>query len=106
MRRVQLANTISCNGTNYSVRMILAHASTGELPDLVEILLMIIVHGKLAFIVKCQNAWYNEHLRCFQLESIVEVLEQKELADIYPLAAYTVGQKHMVTLKCHICLLY
>lgn len=105
---VQMANTLSCNGTNYSAGMILTYESTGGLPDFVEILLMIIVHGELAFIAKCQNAWYNEHLRGFELESTqkLKVIEQKELADIYPLTAYAVGQKHMVTLKHHICLQY
>lgn len=69
---------------------------------------LIVVHGELAFIAKCQNAWYNEHLRGFELESTqkLKVIEQKELADIYPLTAYAVGQKCMVTLKHHICLQY
>ncbi|KAK6479283.1 hypothetical protein HHUSO_G19991 [Huso huso] len=105
---VHLANTVSSYGTDYLVGMILAHGSTGGLPDFVELLLMIIVHGKLAFVVKCQNAWYNEHLRGFELDSTgnVQVLEQQELSDIYPLAAYTVGQNRMVTLKRHIFLPY
>lgn len=51
----------------------------GPLQDFVEIVLMIIVHGKLAFIVKSHYVWNNEHLGGFQLESRgkVEVLEQK-----------------------------
>ena len=52
---VQMANTLSCNGTNYSVGRILTYGSTGGLPDFVEILIMNVVHGELAFIAKCSE---------------------------------------------------
>lgn len=103
---VHLANAVSCYGTSFSVGMVLPYGSTGELPDFVEIRLMIIKNNKPAFIVKCLNAWYIEHLRSFELETTEKtlVLEYEELPDTYPLAAYRVGLKKMVTLKHHIVL--
>jgi len=101
---IQVANTVTCYGTGYSVGMILPYGSTGGLPDFVELSLILIFHGQPAFVVKCLHSWYSEHLRAFELESTrdVTVLEQQELTDTYPLAAYTVGQKRFVTLKHHI----
>lgn len=76
----------------------------GGLPDFVELSLVLILHGQPVFAVKCLHSWYSEHLRAFELESTrqVTVLEQQELTDSYPLAAYTVAGKRFVTLKRHI----
>lgn len=101
---LQVANSVTCYGTSYSVGMILPYGSTGGLPDFVELLLILIVQGQPAFAVKCLHSWYCEHLRSFELESTrhVMVLNQQELTDFYPLAPYTVEQKRFVTLKRHI----
>lgn len=101
---IQVANTVTCHGTTYSVGMILPYGSTGGLPDFVELNLILIVHGQPVFAVKCLHSWYSEHLRAFELESTrqVTVCEQLELTDSYPLAAYAVEQKRFVTLKRHI----
>lgn len=101
---IQVANTVTCHGTSYSVGMILPHGCTGGLPDFVELSLVLILHGQPVFAVKCLHSWYSEHLRAFELESPrqVTVLEQQELTDSYPLAAYTVAGKRFVTLKRHI----
>jgi len=101
---IQVANTVTCHGTTYSVGMILPYGSTGGLPDFVELNLILIVHGQPVFAVKCLLSWYSEHLRAFELESTrqVTICEQLELTDSYPLAAYTVEQKRFVTLKRHI----
>ena len=101
---VQIANTLCFSGTSYSTGMILAHGSTGGLPDFVELIQIAVVNGKVGFIVKCLNAWYIEHLGSYELENtrIVKVIEPSELSDVFPMAAYTVAGKRMVTLKCNI----
>lgn len=101
---VQFANTLCFHGTSYSTGMILAHGSTGGLPDFVELILITVVNGKVGFIVKCLNAWYLEHLGSYELEKTrsVKVIEPSELSDVFPLAAYTVAGKRLVTLKCNI----
>ncbi|XP_056450915.1 uncharacterized protein LOC130386152 isoform X1 [Gadus chalcogrammus] len=101
---VQVTNTVTCYGTCYSVGMILPYGSTGGLPDFVELNLILVMRGQLAFAVKCLHSWYWEHLRAFELESTrqVTILEQQELTDSYPLAAYAFEQRRFVTLKRHI----
>jgi len=70
----------------------------------VQINQLMVVNNSLGFIVKTRRAWYNEHLRSFELDAPdhVEVLLHKDLSDVVPLAAYTVKGKCMVTLKCFI----
>ena len=67
--------------------MILPFGSTGGLPDFVELSPILIVQGQPAFAVKCLHSWYSEHLRI--------VLDQQELPDSYPLAAYTVDKSNL-----------
>lgn len=87
---VHLTNQAEFQGTSYSIGMMLVYGSTGGLPDFAEILQMIVVRDSLVFTVKLQSAWYYEHFRCFKLEStsIVKVIEQSQLTDIYPLSTY------------------
>lgn len=102
---VQLSNTVTYHGTRYSAGMILPYGSTGGLPDFVEIIQMLILESSLYFIVKKLHAWYQEHLRSFLLESSREVslVHNHSLQDVYPLAAYNLGGKRIVTLKRYIC---
>lgn len=65
---VQVANTVCYSGTSYSTGMILAHGSPGGLPDFVELIQIVVVNGKVGFLVKCLNAWYIEHLRSYELK--------------------------------------
>lgn len=101
---VELTNALSYHGTRYAVGMILPHGSTGGLPDFVEISQIVIVGSDLNFIVKLLNSWYYEHFRGFVLEHSgkVTLLHIQQLSDTYPLAAYCVGGKRMVSLKRHI----
>lgn len=100
---VKIANTLCFSGTSYSSGMILAHGSKGGLPDFVELIKIAVVNGKVGFIVKCLNAWYIEHLESYELENTnIKVIEPSELSDVFPMAAYTVAGKRMVTLKCNI----
>ena len=104
---VQLTNTVTYYGTRYSVGMILTHGSTGGLPDFAEIIQIAILDSCVHFIVKLLAAWYEDHLRSFQLEDTgkMAVLEQQKLDDVYPLAAYSVGGKRLVVLKHHMLLI-
>ncbi len=103
---VHMTNKVDCLGTDYTVGMMLAFGSTGGLPDFAEIVQMVVVQDELSFVVRLQSTWYNEHLRVFMLEPThnIKILQQAQLTDVYPLAAYTVGEHLMVSLKHYICI--
>lgn len=92
---VQLANTVTYYGTRYTVGMILCYGSTGGLPDFTEIIQIAILDTCVHFIVKLLAAWYEEHLRSFQMEDTgkIALLEQQKLGDVYPLLP-TVWEEH------------
>lgn len=78
---VQLANTVTYYGTKYTAGMIVSYGSTGGLPDFAEIVQITILDNCAHFIVKLLAAWYEEHLRSFQLDDTgkITILEQKKL---------------------------
>lgn len=86
--------------------MILACGSTAGMPEFAEILQICIVGDELSFIVRLYVAWYQDHFRAFHLTLSpgreVALVQLEELRDCYPLVAYTVGSRRMVTLKRHI----
>lgn len=88
-----MANTVTCYGTAYTAGMVLPCGSTAGLPDFVELNIILIMHGQLAFAVKLLHSLYWEHLRAFELEPTgkVTILEKQELTDSYRLAAYAFG---------------
>lgn len=98
---VQLTKTASYYGTEYSKGMILGHGSTAGLPDFIQVSQIIILQGKLIFIGKILTSWYNEHFRSYEVSCTrsVVLVGVEELADFYPLAAYKVDGKFMVSLK-------
>ena len=102
---VHVATNVSFLGTNYAVGMLVCCGSTAGLPDFAELLQIMLICDKLTFFVRLQNAWYNEHLRSYELENTgsVQLLEHKDLKDFYPLAAYTLAGRRLATLKHHIC---
>lgn len=106
--RVHIANSVNCSGTTYAAAMVVCHGSTAGLPDFAEVLQIVIVHKKPVFVIRLKMTWYNEHLRCCELDNTSknQVIEQKDLPDFYPLAAYTQAARCLVTLKQYICLLY
>lgn len=110
---VHMENTVCHSGTSYSTGMIMAHGSAGGLPDFVELIQLVVINGKVGFIVKCFNSWYIEHLRNYELENTtsVKLIEPSELFDIFPMAAYSVvmlSPTHLsgVIFSCHILLPY
>lgn len=106
LTQVQLADTVTYQGTRYSKGMIVAYGSTAGLPDFAEIIQMVIFGESVHFIVRTQISWYNEHYRGYQLEKTdhVTLVAQQNLSDVCPLSAYVVAGMRMVTLKRHICL--
>ncbi|KAK0145607.1 hypothetical protein N1851_015505 [Merluccius polli] len=103
-----IANSVNCSGTTNTAGMVVCHGSTAGLPDFAEVLQIMVVHNKPVYVIRLKIAWYNQHLRSFELEntSNEQVIEQKDLPDFYPLATYTLAGRHLVTLKQHICLPY
>lgn len=81
--------------------MIVVHGSCGGLPGFTEIMQLCIIKDELTLIVKKLNSYYREHYRAFELNPTREfaAVDQKELADHYPMAEYKVGSLRMVTLK-------
>lgn len=78
---VLLAKTVTCYGTRYTTGRILSYGSTGGLPDFAEIIQIAILDNCVHFIVNLLAAWYEEHLRSFQLEGTgkMALLEQQKL---------------------------
>lgn len=103
-KMVNLVEKAECQGTTYSIGMMLVYDSTDELPDFAEILQTVVVCDSLIFVVKLHTSWYCEHLRSFKLESTstLKVLQHSQLKDVYPLVTYSVGGDRMVSLKHHI----
>lgn len=82
---VPLSTSVSYCGITYKVGMMLPNGCTGGLPDCVQIMQIVILGN--SFIVKTFDAWYDEHLRCFYLQSSGEVrlVEHQSLIDRIPL---------------------
>ena len=103
---VCLAKSVTYNGLNCRNGMILAHGSLAGLPEFVEITQMIVVKDNLLFIVRKLSAWYWEHYRAYELKPCptrkLELVDQNELSDPYPLADYTIGGMRLMTLKRYI----
>lgn len=100
-----MTNKIKILGTDYSVGMLLPFGSTGGLPDLGEIVLVIIVHKTPVFVIKLLCWWYCELMRTFRVEQTgnTEIVKHSDLQDTYPLAAYDPTDGRMVSLKHFIC---
>lgn len=57
-----MASTMTFYGTTYTVGMVLLYGPTAGLPDFVELNIILIMHGQLAFAVKLLHSSYWEHL--------------------------------------------
>lgn len=101
---VNLTNAVIHHGTKYAAGMVLPYGSTGGQPDFVQISQIAIVDDNLSFIVKLFKGCYDGHYGAYVLEYTgnMTLLQHGELSDTYPLTAYYMGGKHMVTLKRHI----
>lgn len=102
---VHITKSVSYNGMSYNKGMIVVHGQLYGLPEFAEILQIFILQGRIHFFVKKFSAWYKEHFRAFELDTLhvreVSLIEHGELLDDYPLVAYSVGGLRLVTLKRH-----
>ena len=98
---VQLTKSASYYGTDYTKGMILGCGSTGGLPDFIQVLQVSIFEDQLTFIGKVLTSWYNEHFRAYEVSctSSVVLVAVDKLTDCYPLAAYEISGKFLVSLK-------
>lgn len=75
--------------------MIVAHRSLSGIREFPVIIQLCIFNDKLFVIVKLMHAWYFEHYRAFELNSLsskeVRLLSLHDLADTYAVADYTVA---------------
>lgn len=106
INEVNLTKKATFKGNTYRTGMLIPYGSTGGLPEFAEIVQICVVKDRLSFVVKTLCAWYHEHFRAYQLTVCptreVALVDLEDLADGYPLCEYTVGGRHMVTLKRHI----
>lgn len=104
--QVHLEKNATTRANNYRNGTLVACGSTAGMPEFAEILQMCTMGDELTFIVCLFCAWYRDNFRAFELTASpgreVALVQLEELTDCYPLVAYTVGSKHMVTLKRHI----
>lgn len=72
-----------------------------RLADFSEVLQIKVICDKLNFFVRQRNTWYNEHLRSYDLENAgsLQLVEQRQLKDFYPLAAYTLAGRRLTMLS-------
>lgn len=66
---------------------------------------MVIINTEIVFICKPMIAWYDEHLRAFELTpgSIdLTAVQMPEFNDVFPLSAYNLRGKLFVSLKRYI----
>ncbi|KAK3506026.1 hypothetical protein QTP70_019474 [Hemibagrus guttatus] len=81
---------------------ITAHGSLAGLPEVCEIVHMIVLHKSLTFIVKKLAAWYLEHYRAYDVAistaGKLRLVEAHELRDQYPLAHCMVDGRCLISL--------
>lgn len=103
---VSLAQCVTIKGTTYRKGMVLAHRTSGGLPEFCEINQICIVNHSIFNIVRELGGWYREHHKAFELNPvstrIFTLVSLGELLDTYPLVGYKIGLLRMVTLKRHI----
>lgn len=108
LETVSLSKDIYFHGTRYVEGKILSSGYCSGLPEFQKIVTILVNPEKVAFVAKKLTSWYIEHLRSFELvESIyadLDILNPQALNNHYPLVAYKVGEKVLVTPK--VCLLH
>lgn len=103
---VNIACKVQLFGTEYAQNMILMAGQSFGQPDFFKILSIVICPDRVSFLSKKLTAWYFEHYRSFKIEDSdyaeLIVLDADELSHYYPLTAYSVGGKLLVTLRARL----
>ena len=100
---VSLSTNVCVHGTSYSKGMIVSIGSCSGIPDFCKILHVLITDGEMSLILEKLTSLYIEHLHAFEVVEVtnaeVYVNLLPELNDYYPLTAYRIGGKLLVSLK-------
>ncbi len=107
---VFVASSICLDGVTYKADMVVSAGSCSGLPDFRQITQIVAVHTEIMFVCRVMSAWYHEHLRSYEVcysdvtppPPPLCVVPLSELNDVFPLSAYRIGGKLMVTLKRYI----
>lgn len=89
--------------------MVVSAGSCSGLPEFRQITQIFAIHTEIMFVCRVMSAWYHEHLRSYEVcysnvTPSLSVVPLSELNDVFPLSAYRIGGKLMVTLKrCILC---
>lgn len=87
--------------------MVVSAGSCSGLPEFRQITQIIAFRTAIIFVCRVMSAWYHEHLRSYEVYYFdvtlpLCVLPLSELNNVFPLPAYRIGGKLMVTLKRYI----
>ncbi len=104
---VLVASSVCLDGVTYKADMLFSAGSCSGLPEFVQITQIVAVHTDIMFVCRVMSAWYHEHLRSYEVcysnvTPALCVVSLSELNDVFPLSAYRIGGKLMVTLKRYI----
>lgn len=98
-----VASSACIDGIKYNIDMMLCIVSCSGLPEFGQIIQIVAANPDILFICKKMTAWYHEHFRSYKLchtdGPSMCVVELSDLNNVFPLSAYKVQGKLMVTLK-------
>lgn len=100
-----VASNVHIDGIQYCPNMVVSVGLCSGLPDFMQIVKILTVNSDILFLCRPQTAWYIEHLRSFELCGrlhSLSVVQPSELNDPFPLAAYQIQGRLLVTLKHYI----
>lgn len=102
-----VASSVCIDGIKYNKDMILCIGSCSGLPEFGQITQIVAANPDILFVCKRMTARYQEHFRSYQLlytdGPCMCVVKLCDVYDVFPLSAYNVQGKLMVTLKRCIC---
>lgn len=100
---VLVASSVCIDGIKYNTDMMLCIGSCSGLPEFGQITQIVAANPDILFVCKRMTAWYHKHFRSYQLcytdGPCMCVVKLSDLYDVFPLSAYNVQGKLMVTLK-------
>lgn len=102
LNSVSLASDVQVDGIRYREGMVISAGQCGGLPEFYRIH-RILVAENLGFLCIKLPSWYTEHVRSFELDvtrhAETDILTFEDLNDFYPLVAYSVRGKLLVSPK-------
>lgn len=99
------ASSVSVDGIKYSPDIIVSVGACSCLPEFRQIHNILVINSDALLLCKHMTSWYNEHLRSYGLCSHVSPMSVNMLSDLndpFPLTAYRIRGKTIVTLRHYI----